>query len=293
MSDRTDLLQRKQMCTLLLVDNGSRCASATLGLRRVAATLSRSVGRVVHPVSLLHSADVPAEELEGTPADTLAPFLMSRARAGERRFLVLPLFFGPSRALTSFIPQTVAEVSAVHGPLDLRVAQNLCPLPQGEQRLADILHEHTRDAAAAFADAVDAVVLVDHGSPLPEVTATRRWLAAALQNRLGSAWPPVTEAVMERRAGARYDFNGELLEQVLDRLARQPSHRSGLVRVIVAMQFIAPGRHAGEDGDVQRICAASCARYPNLAISRTRLIGEHPGLIEILASRLREANGHP
>jgi hypothetical protein len=50
------------------------------------------------------------------------------------------------------------------------------------------------------------------------------------------------------------------------------------------MLFIAPGRHAGEDGDVVRICRE--ARGENAGgVKLTRLLGQHPLLLDILVNR--------
>ena len=84
-----------------LVDNGSLRASAILNLRRIASALSEESGHPILPVSLLHSRKVDPEELNGEPAETLERALVRFLEEGERDFLVVPLFFGPSQAITS------------------------------------------------------------------------------------------------------------------------------------------------------------------------------------------------
>lgn len=272
------------MRDILLIDNGSKRADATSSLRGIAARLRERVGREVHPVSLLHADQVPASALEGRPADTLEPFLRRRLAAGVRSFLLLPLFFGPSRAISDFIPDLVERLRAEHGPLETRVARELCPLPEGEPRLTEILLDQLRIAASAAGAAPRRVVLVDHGSPLPAVTAVRAWLAVQLAARLG----PTTllqEAVMERRPGAEYDFNGELLQERLSDLASADP----LTPVILAMLFLSPGRHAGAGGDIDAICRQVELEHPGFRAYPSALVGSHPALIEILAERLRES----
>lgn len=331
------------MPTILLLDNGSTRPEATLALRRVAQALTEVLGQTVHPVSLQHSARIPGHLLDGRPANTLEPFLHERRRLGEREFLGLPLFFGPSRALSSFVPDTVARVAAAAGPMQLSMADVLCPLPEGESRLVDILQAHVRSALADAGTALAGgeptsghrrVVLVDHGSPIAEVTAVRRWLAQQLAHRLAASGT-VVEAVMERRAGAAYDFNGALLEDVLEgfgapttapaigytgpgRTFGHAAHGSDVAGgskdtdpddfswgvgegdwdradlatvgpVVLAMQFIAPGRHAGAGGDIEQICERALERYPGLRILRTPLVGEHPALVDILVARALRA----
>jgi sirohydrochlorin ferrochelatase len=272
---------------MILLDNGSRRAAATLNLRRLAQHLSERLGTEVHPVSALHSSKIPPEQLGGEPAWTLEGYLDARAAAGERSFEILPLFFGPSRAIGDFIPEVAGRVAAAHGPIEVRIADVLCPLPTGEPRLADILADHV--IAARADDAAEPsptdVLLVDHGSPLPAVTAVRRWLAERLAERrlaerLGGSLK-VGEAVMERREGADYDHNGRLLAEVLADIGSAGEPRS----VVLAMQFISPGRHAGAGGDIDDIAAAAAAAHPSLDVRSTRLIGEHPLFVDILADR--------
>jgi sirohydrochlorin ferrochelatase len=273
------------MTTIMLVDNGSKRADATLALRRLSRALAADLGVPVHPVSLAHSSKVPAAALDGTPADTLEPFLLRQAEQGARDFLAVPLFFGPSRALTKLIPEIVEQLNARDYSLQLRVAEPLCPLPAGEPRLAAILDRAIRDSLARFqtpGPSAPVALLVDHGSPIPEVTAVRNWLAARLES-LSQGEYRIIEAAMERRPGPEYAFNGLLLEEALERIASE----QGTTRLVIAMQFIGPGRHAGRGGDVETICRQAQSRHPGLDIAISRLVGEDDGLIAILADRAR------
>jgi len=275
------------MRRILLVDNGSKRAASTLNLRRLAGLLSERIGEPVQPVSLLHSDHIDPEQLDGQPAETFTQALGKLLAADQRDLVLLPLFFGPTRALSRFIPESVSEVERRFGPCRLRIAPELCPLPEGEPRLVDILFDNL-DQASREADIERAsVVLVDHGSPNPEVNQVRRWLGARLAERLG---PDVQlqEAVMERRPGSEYDFNGPLLEAVLDRIARK-SHGP----ILLSMLFLGPGRHAGSGGDIRDICDAIQTRHPELRLHIAPLVGTHPGLIDILLSRLSEAEDRP
>lgn len=264
--------------TLLLVDNGSSRPESTLNLRRLAKRLGEEVSQTVYPVSLQHAHKVPPEALDGIPADTFHPFMARRLAAGDRRFIVLPLFFGPSRALSSFIPDQVTRLSAEFGDFELTQADVLCPLPEGEPRLARILSEQL----PARASGGQRVVLVDHGSPIPEVTAVRHYLAKELRPLL-EADSQLLEAVMERREGSDYDFNGELLEAVLQQAAKADDQTP----IRLSLLFLSPGRHAGSGGDIETICQRVVAAHPALSIQTSRLVGEHDGLIPILRDRLQ------
>jgi len=269
---------------VMLVDNGSRRAAATLGLRRIAAALAETSGIPVSPVSLQHADRIPTDQLDGVAAAVFADFMREQLHHGGREFVVVPLFFGPSRALTAFIPQQLEPLKQAYDDIDVRLADVLVPLPQGEPRIADILADHALHAGVSLDVGDDHVIVVDHGSPLPQVNAVRRYAVDALRERL----PPhvvIEQAVMERREGAEFDFNGEMLGDLLDRLAG----RHHAVSAALAMLFLLPGRHAGPGGDIAEICAAAMARHPALKVAISPLIGEHPLLIDILHDRLRDA----
>lgn len=272
------------MREILLLDNGSRRPQSTLALRDLAERLTARLRQPVQPVSLAHSDLISADKLAGQPAITLETWLLDRLGQGVQRFLIIPLFFGPSGALTQAIPALVARLNADTGPLDVRLAAPLCPLPQGEPRLTAILLDRIATAVRETQLQPRRLVLVDHGSPSPRVNAARRWVAADLRPRL-AADIQVEEAAMERRAGPQYDFNGELLLEVLRRLARADSQGP----VFVAPLFLFAGRHAGPGGDLDGIAATVKAEHPALRIALTGLVGDHPALLDILASRYQES----
>ena len=265
--------------SIFLVDNGSLQPAATLALRGLAAKLSHRLGIAVEPVSLLHSSGIDPELLDGRPAEILAPALEQRLGAGQTEFTLVPLFFGPSLALTVYVPECVAQLRERHPALTVRLAPALHAA--GDDRLARILADHVNAELATMQPAEVRVALVDHGSPLPEVTAVRNELAAQLARLLGPAVREVAPCSMERRPEPAYDFTAPLLA---DLLGTAPWNSS---RVIVAMQFLLPGRHAGPDGDVAKICQAAEAAHPGLRTQMTGLVGSHPLLVEILADRCR------
>ncbi len=271
--------------TVLLVDNGSLRPAAVRGLRRLAATLGRRLGRPVEPVSLLYSDKVPAKALGGRPAETLEPALRRRAAAGARDFLIVPLFLGRSQAITKFLPASVANVRRRYPDLRVRLAVPLAAT--ADPRLVELLEAQVRARLkSAFLRGVKArVVLVDHGSPVRAVTQVRNRLAAQLRRRLGRAVAGVRAASMERRPGPAYAFNEPLLANLL----ATPPFNAG--PVVVAQLFLLPGRHAGPDGDIAAIVRAARARQPRLRVARTRLLGDHPGLVEILADRAARSRG--
>jgi hypothetical protein len=262
----------------ILMDNGSLEPAATLALRGLATQLGERTGTRVAPVSLLHSSGVPAEKLAGMPAEIFEPALERRLAAGQNDFLVIPLFFGPSGALTEYLPARLAHLRTKHSRLQLRLAEPL--FQANDDRLARILADQVRSLGSS----ARRVTLVDHGSPARAVVEVRNALARQLGALLGDDYG-VAPSSMERREGAAYDF----CEPLLERLLREPGWNTG--EVIVAMQFLLPGRHAGPSGDVAQICrAAEIASGGALRPRLTPLVGEHPLLVDILVDRWRAAS---
>jgi len=270
------------MRKIFLTDNGSLRPASILNLRSVARRLSEMSGFDVTPASLLHSSKIDPSELDGEPAMTLGPAIRQAAMEGVKRFLVLPFFFGPSRAITDYLPRRITEMQKTIEGLDVRIAKPLFD-PEGtvDLRIARILEEqvmHCRPAGDS-----PTVILVDHGSPEPDVTMVRNVLAGQLSVLLQNEVSRVVPASMERREGDEYDFSGPLLKDVLDRAAEWD------LPVIVSMLFLSPGRHAGPDGDVAVICRESEERNPGLKTIISGLVGEQDAIVPILADRLREA----
>ncbi|CAA6827629.1 MAG: Cobalamin biosynthesis protein CbiX [uncultured Thiotrichaceae bacterium] len=269
------------MPTYLLIDNGSVQASATLQLRQVAQMVSERTGKPIHPVSLMHANRIAIDQLGGQAANTFEVFLREQLHKGEREFVALPLFFGVSRALTSFVPDKLSILKEEFGDFTLRLADVTYPMPDGEASLAEVIKDHILQSIDEK-DVSARAVLTDHGSPIAKVTNVRKHLAEATRQLL-PAHIKLDQAVMERREGKEYDFNGDLLEDYLTQQAQQ-----GVTSVAVIMMFFLPGRHAGPDGDVEDICQNVMNQYPELSVSISPLISEHPLLVDILVKRLHD-----
>jgi sirohydrochlorin ferrochelatase len=78
------------------------------------------------------------------------------------------------------------------------------------------------------------------------------------------------------RAG---EFHGRLLDAVL----AAPDLRG--TDIIVAMQFLFPGRHAAPDGDIAAICSKAREQHPERALRLTTLVGAHPAFATLVADR--------
>ena len=57
--------------------------------------------------------------------------------------------------------------------------------------------------------------------------------------------------------------------------------------VVVALQFLFPGRHAGEGGDVARLCSEAESVRPGLRTRRTATVAGHPVFLDLLERRAR------
>ncbi|MGC9449919.1 MAG: sirohydrochlorin chelatase [Oceanipulchritudo sp.] len=266
----------------LLVDNGSLRAESVLNLRRVAGRLSAETGLEILPASLLHSSKVPADQLEGEPAVNLERRIRHSLEAGEREFTIIPFFFGPSGAITQYLPERLAYRREKHGDFKVWRAPFLFLEEEmgHNDDLLGILADNVRQIMRYEGWVRPKVALVDHGSPLPEVTAVRDALATGLADALKGEGEQVAAASMERREGEAYAFNEPLLENLLDR------HGWDNGKVIISMLFLSPGRHAGPGGDIARICRAAEARHPGLRTCMTGLVGDHAGIVPLLQRRL-------
>jgi len=292
---------------ILLVDNGSLEPAAVLALREVARRLAEKVGRPIFPVSLAHSDKVPAAELGGEAAWCVEPFLREQLASGEREFVLLPFFIGPSRAVTRSLPKLIDTLRVEFSDLRVRIAPVLHAA--GDDTLARILAERVRGVLGEIGKLEKAearhgetetemcvrVALVDHGSPAPEVTAVRDEVANQLAVLLSddARVAEVAACSMERRPSADYAFNEPLLETLL---AREKWRGSAAAQsfIIVAQLFLLPGRHAGPGGDwcvsaggdIAQICARAKAGSPHLRTVQTEPLATHQLLTELLAQRL-------
>jgi len=271
-----------------LFDNGSFRADSTRSLRRLAERLAGLLGHPVRAVSLLHSTRVPAEDLDGVPAQLLEPALDAWFTERPRgRALLLPLFFGPSGALTDYVPERLASLRARHAEARAVLADPLVIDSEEPLELAAALADRVKATAAERGWRGPKVVLCDHGSPQRAVTAVRNRLAAYLACALHGTSNKVAAASMERREGDEFAFNEPLLATCL----ATPPFDSG--EVVVALQFLSPGRHAGPGGDVATICAeaeqAAAAAGRSLRTAMTATLADDPRVAEVLARRAAPA----
>ncbi|CAE8667200.1 unnamed protein product, partial [Polarella glacialis] len=211
-------------------------------------------------------------ELGGERARTLQELLRDLRSQHFAEVTLLPVFFGPSAMVADFIPKQVTVVRSEPGPPMpiMTLAPTLvcgCPFlnPGGgsDNRVAQMLFDRIQEAVKTNGFGPNpAIAVVDHGSPTPAVARCRNQVTTQLQSLIAAAalagahLKPrvVLGCCMERREGDEYDFNGDLLENVLE---ENPIFKEG--EVIVALMFLQPGRHAGPDGDLDQIVKKAAA----------------------------------
>lgn len=251
-----------------LIDNGSLEPAAHRNLRVVAAKLSKRTGVAVRAVSWKHSDRIPPEALDDTPAWTIGSFLRALVALGQRDFVFIPFFISPQGAIGSALRRDIETLQRELGCFEFSFTEGLAE----RGILSTIVASRVRETIAAHREIFNRpppVILVDHGGPSPESAALRDQLAVQVQRELGREIATLAAASME---GAHPPLLAEQL------------NATGFVgrNVIVAPLFLSPGRHAGANGDITRICDASSARC-----IRTELVGTHPLVVEALAAALQ------
>jgi sirohydrochlorin ferrochelatase len=267
-----------------LFDNGSLRAASTLSLRRTAAAVSERLGSPVKAVSLLHSSGVDAEALGGEPAELLEPALLKwLADRPDGEAILLPLFFGPSGALTEYVPERLNSIRAKYPKARIALAHWLVDMSTPDTRIAEALADSARRCIGENGLERPKVLLVDHGSPQPTVAAVRDYLGSQVSELLKGEVELVGTASMERRPGPEYAFNDPLLSVALT----QKPFDSG--DVVVLMQFLSPGRHAGPSGDIAEICGEASRGRTELRTHLSEPIGNDPRVVAVLIQRYEEA----
>lgn len=111
-----------------------------------------------------------------------------------------------------------------------------------------------------------ALLIVDHGSRLPEAHAHLERLAAEVQ-ALAHGW---------RVRAAHMDAAAPSIAEGIDACVRD-----GATEVFVYPCFLAPGRHLGEDLPAR--VAEGAAAHPAVRVRTLRALGEAPGLAALIA----------
>lgn len=262
----------------LLADNGSLEADSTLSLRKTAHCAGLLAGVEILPVSLLHSSKVDPSLLNGIKAETMEPFLAGPIAQSASELRILPFFFGPSRALTEWLPEKLEQWKSQKDGRNFRILD--CLHQSGDTRLAVALEDLCLRSIKRNKMKKPFLALVDHGTPVFDVHRVREEVGEELKRRMKDYVSGFSTCSMERRDGEEYDFNEPLLENLL------VQKKEECEEMLVAQLFLSPGRHAGEGGDLDRICSSFAGSSPSRRLVRTDLLGAHPSVAEILADRI-------
>jgi sirohydrochlorin ferrochelatase len=190
---------------------------------------------------------------------------------GIDELVVIPLFIGPSRAITEYIPKVFADTQP--GAVKLSIRD-----PLFGPELISMLIDNLK--STGWTKGSGTVYLCDHGSPIPEVTRCRNFFASVIRTRLGLKDDELIACSMERREGAEYDFNKPLLQDALQQAKGE---------AVILMLFLLPGRHAGAEGDVATIVQAHAPE--GLSWKLSPLLGTHPALPALLFRRHLYSSG--
>jgi sirohydrochlorin ferrochelatase len=262
----------------LLADNGSLEAQASLSLRKSAHIAGLLSGVELHPVSLLHSSKIAPSLLGGIKAETMEDFLTGPIGQSADELRILPFFFGPSRALTEWLPEKLEQWKSERDGRSFRILD--CLHQRGDTRLAIALEDLCLQAINGNQLKNPFLALVDHGTPVFDVHRVREEVGEELKERMADRISGFSTCSMERRDGEEYDFNEPLLENLLD------EKKEEFQEVLVAQLFLSPGRHAGDGGDLDRICSSFTDTSSSRRLIRTDLLGTHPLVLEILMDRV-------
>jgi sirohydrochlorin ferrochelatase len=118
-----------------------------------------------------------------------------------------------------------------------------------------------------------AILIVDHGSRLPEATAQLLELADAVQSR-------VPERIV---AVAHLDVAKPDIADGIAGLAEK-----GADEIVVHPYFLSSGLHTRKDIPEEVACAAQ--HYPKIEIRITEPLGGHAALLEAVLDRVNEAD---
>lgn len=259
-----------------LIDNGSLEPAAHRNLRAVAAGISARAEVPVHAVSWKHSDRIAPEQLDGTPAWTLAPFVRRMVALGQREFVFIPFFVSAQGAIGSALrnnleslQRELAAPDAAPGtqPFEFGFTDGLA----ARGVIPAIVADRIRATISAKGLRQPPVVVVDHGGPSTASAQLRDSLTASLREHLEREIGPISAASME----------GVHPPLLADHLS-SPAHAGR--DVVVAMLFLSPGRHAGPEGDVATIAVSATGPRAHL----TGLIGDHPEVVTTLSSALRD-----
>ena len=117
------------------------------------------------------------------------------------------------------------------------------------------------------------IIIVDHGSRMPESNGLLECVAAAFAKKFAARWDIVEPAHMELAAPSI----GDAFDRCIAR---------GATKIIVVPYFLGPGKHWTHD--IPRLAQEAAARHPGSTATVAGCLGLDDALLELLARRIGE-----
>lgn len=117
-----------------------------------------------------------------------------------------------------------------------------------------------------------AILLVDHGSRLPEANETLGAVADLLRQ--------ISKAEIVRYA--HMDLARPTIEEAVEACVR-----AGATEILVHPYFLVPGRHS--TGDIPRMVEDAARRFPEVRVVVTEPLGIHEKICEVILERVHQA----
>ena len=149
----------------------------------------------------MHSHKIDPAKLNGVAACSMDSFFASKDTDKSDHISVIPMFLGPSLAIIHWLPRKLGELKESATNRDFAIAD--CLFRKGDQRLGDALIENIRHSISQKFTEPPFVILVDHGTPLPEVNLVREEIRKYLAQRLGGLISGFSTGCKERRKGVK------------------------------------------------------------------------------------------
>ena len=227
---------------IFLVDNGSYEPAATLALRGLAQEVGKLIGQEVRAVSTMHSTKIDPALLGGVPAVIFEGAVQQAKLEGIEEIVVIPLFIGPSRAITEYLPKVFAD--AQPGAMKLSMRD-----PLFGPELISMLIDNLK--STGWTKGSGTVYLCDHGSPIPEVTRCRNFFASVIRTRPWSARLTEPTTMVTNRC-------------------RRPDWSSAWLSTVSIVEGVASTSRSARSGWRRRRAAAAprrCSREPGAGTS--------------------------
>jgi sirohydrochlorin ferrochelatase len=119
-----------------------------------------------------------------------------------------------------------------------------------------------------------AILLVDHGSRSAEANALLEAVARGVRERLPG----------RRVAVAHLDLAAPSVAEAVDGLVA-----AGAREIVLLPYFLAPGQHGVRD--IPALAERCAAAHPGVRVRVAAPLGLHPGLVDAVLDRVREAEG--